>query len=620
MVVGRAPLITRQEAAALISSLVNAVLTVAKFLLFYHFVRSVSLQAEAWHSLSDIGSSFVVFLALLMGRRQAARLAREPDQPVAPEQRSSGLFSEPEEPAPEPSATEEPAPAKTRARPEDIVAVGIACLFIVVAVGIIFEIFQPQEIKTDYALVVAAGMLAMAYSSYLLYRFEYQVGLESDSPALIADGYHSKIDMYGSLLVAIALVTRWLGVELADQIIAAMICLGILCHAIEVLAMAARHYLGRPLERDQAHGHGGALGDVYALTGKWGERLSSRLTAFGATVLGIRKSTPELGRRVGHRLVVIVVLGTVMLYILSGLFTCKPGERAFIERFGRLRSSTPLGPGLHYRWPWPIERTVKVEVDFVRTLPLGDTGIALDRPILWTNRHFVTEYRFLTGDDKFLTLFLTVHYRVGDLEKFLYECTDPRLYLHMVCWTRIRELVGARRFFDCLSSRTDRLEEQVEAELVKAGKDVGIEVLGVSIRDMHPPVDVAPAFEAVISAGNLMHATINRANAYATRQIPRARAQAAERLAEAESFRARQIGDAQSATGEFAAQQEKYAVAKEITRVRLYLEMLEKTIARTPKWVLLGGGKDIPFELWFPKGSGFWRWSSGMPRQGGPSQ
>jgi modulator of FtsH protease HflK len=610
------PLITRQEATALVSCTVNLLLTIAKFFLFYNFVKSVSLKAEAWHSLSDIGSSFVVFLALYLSRRKMERTTRakeavgEGDEP-----KRKGLFAgepEPEEGEP-----------KRSAKPEDVVAIGIACLFLVVCMGIFWEVFQPTEVKTDHALLVAVGMLAMAYASYLLYKFEYRVGVESNSSGLIADGYHSRIDMYGSVLVAVALVSHWLGLGFADRIVAAFICLGILAHAIEVLAMAARHYLGKADEaiKPLEHGdHAGALADVYALTGKWGEGLSRILTSLFAALLLIDRARPDLGRRVARRVVTVAVLAGVMLYALSGLYACKPGEQAFVERFGRPTTVAPFGPGLHYRWPWPFERTVKIPVDKVRTLQMGSGALQPNQPILWTNIHYASELRFLTGDERFLTMFAVVHYRIEDLWKFLYACSNPDELLALTCQARMRELVGSRAFFDCLSKHAGELEGAIQESLDTVGRPLGIEVLNVCIRDMHPPQKVAPAFEAVISATRRMHATVDRANAYAKRVIPRAKGEAAQRTARAEAYMGSVIARATAETREFLAQQEKYALAKDITRIRLYLEMLERTITRTRKWVVLTDGQDIPLDLWFRKGGEFWRWLPSGPVPGGPTK
>ena len=58
----------KQEKTALISSGINLLLTAVKFNLAA-LTGSIALLAEAWHSLSDIFSSFIVFLALRADRR-----------------------------------------------------------------------------------------------------------------------------------------------------------------------------------------------------------------------------------------------------------------------------------------------------------------------------------------------------------------------------------------------------------------------------------------------------------------------------------------------------------------------------------------------------------------------
>ena len=45
----------------------------------------------------------------------------------------------------------------------------------------------------------------------------------------------------------------------------------------------------------------------------------------------------------------------------------------------------------------------------------------------------------------------------------------------------------------------------------------------------------------------------------------------------------------------------------------MYLEMVEQTIAKTPKWIFLTEGRPAPVEFWFPKDGGFWRWNIGEP-------
>src|SRR2546428_9505192 len=64
---------------------------------------------------------------------------------------------------------------------------------------------------------------------------------------------------------------------------------------------------------------------------------------------------PRLRLRLGRRatwvggLLALAVAG----YLLAGVFTVAADEQAVIRRFGR--GAARLGPGIHYRLPWPID-------------------------------------------------------------------------------------------------------------------------------------------------------------------------------------------------------------------------------------------------------------------------
>ena len=60
-------------------------------------------------------------------------------------------------------------------------------------------------------------------------------------------------------------------------------------------------------------------------------------------------------------------------YLLSGIFTVAADEQAVIRRFGRVAAR--LGPGIHYRLPWPVER-----VDVLKTTSVMKTGVGFDLP------------------------------------------------------------------------------------------------------------------------------------------------------------------------------------------------------------------------------------------------
>jgi regulator of protease activity HflC (stomatin/prohibitin superfamily) len=94
---------------------------------------------------------------------------------------------------------------------------------------------------------------------------------------------------------------------------------------------------------------------------------------------GFRISETWFFRFLERAFLPLVLVWAVTLYALGSLVVVRPGEAAVIERWGAPRGMTavpsdsagwdaaprPLGPGLHLKWPWPVET--------VRLLPRGRT-------------------------------------------------------------------------------------------------------------------------------------------------------------------------------------------------------------------------------------------------------
>ena len=72
----------------------------------------------------------------------------------------------------------------------------------------------------------------------------------------------------------------------------------------------------------------------------------------------------------GRRLLAVALVAVVALYLGSGLFRIAPGETGLKLRFGRLVAPA-LGPGLHYRLPWPIESDRVISLASVRRAEFG---------------------------------------------------------------------------------------------------------------------------------------------------------------------------------------------------------------------------------------------------------
>ena len=114
-------------------------------------------------------------------------------------------------------------------RIEDLagVVVVLTILFSAIVAGYesIERFLHPQDISYLWA-VIAASIIGFVGNEGVA-AFRLRVGREIQSAALIADGYHARVDGWTSLAVLFGAVGVWLGYPLADPIVGLLITAGI---------------------------------------------------------------------------------------------------------------------------------------------------------------------------------------------------------------------------------------------------------------------------------------------------------------------------------------------------------------------------------------------------------
>ncbi|MFO0838691.1 MAG: SPFH domain-containing protein [Phycisphaerae bacterium] len=83
----------------------------------------------------------------------------------------------------------------------------------------------------------------------------------------------------------------------------------------------------------------------------------------------------------------LVGVGALALWLMSSLVIVNPFERAIIEQWGRqLNADAPLGPGIHFKWPAPIQRAYKFNTGELHRISIGYKTDALPAPSALTQR------------------------------------------------------------------------------------------------------------------------------------------------------------------------------------------------------------------------------------------
>jgi membrane protease subunit HflK len=275
------------------------------------------------------------------------------------------------------------------------------------------------------------------------------------------------------------------------------------------------------------------------------------------------------------------------LWALSGLYVVQPNEEAVVTTFGAYsRNETP---GLRYHLPTPIERVEKVAVTSLNRIDVGGAQEA-DVP---------QESLMLTGDRNIIDLDFSVTWRVSNASQFVFTLRDPEASVKAVAESAMREVVGRTPLDSILTTGRGQVQQQAR-DLMQRTLDswgAGVRVDEVQIRSADPPQEVRAAFRDVASATQDASSAINEANTYRNRVINEAKGDAARIVQSAQGYREQAVREAAGDAARFNSIYQEYRRAPGVTRDRLYIETMQRVLARSNKVVIDSKGASAPIIL-----------------------
>ncbi len=542
---------------AAISIVINIALVAFKFYLS-RLSGSASLNADAWHSVSDLAVSVFVLAGLRVsiggGRKSLVNWR--------------GF--------------------------EDVMALVVGGFILYTGIRIFGEsVRQPVGQLTNVGFAIS-GALVCVLASYLLATMKINIGRLHASPSLVADGYHSRMDMYSTVAVAMGLFGAMIGIGL-DRIAAAFVAVFIVLTGLEIVVSSIRAIAAGA----------GVSGYFVSLVFEQGGRRGRRRRVAGR-LLAVRDWFAK-----DRRYAYIIPGVLVAAWAFSGFYTLEFGEEGLVFRFGRL-AKYEINPGLHYHEPAPFERVVKVSVGAVHRVELGfrsvGRGTASARAYQWESRHLAGSYEkrldeslIFTGDENIVDMNTVVQYRVQEPVLFILSVENPEAVVRAASEAAVRAVVGTTPIDDLLTMERKHVESRV-LDLLQEILDrtaPGVGVVAVKLQDVHPPYEVVSAFREVASAREDKNRMINQALAYRDSLIPEVRGLAAKLVAEAHAETTETIYHARGEAGRFAQVVSEYEKAKDVTELRLYLETMERVLPGLEKFVVEPDAAGEPLDLRF---------------------
>ncbi|MDH5404915.1 MAG: FtsH protease activity modulator HflK [Candidatus Aminicenantes bacterium] len=298
----------------------------------------------------------------------------------------------------------------------------------------------------------------------------------------------------------------------------------------------------------------------------------------------------------------IVVL--VALYVVfSTFYSVKADEVGVILRFGRYIRITQ--PGLHLKLPFSIEKLYRVRIKHIFKEEFGFRTIRPGIRTEYAQAALLDESLMLTGDLNTAVVEWIVQYRVKNPVDYLFKVRNIGETIRNASEFAMREIVGDRSVTEVLTIGRIEIGTEVEKTMqqVLDSYQSGIHIVTAKLQDVNPPDPVKPAFNEVNEAKQEREKLINEAWQEYNRVIPQATGEAERTIRKAEGYALNRVNRANGDAQKFISIWQEYSKAKDVTRRRLYLEMMTDILPKIEKKYIIDSSQQgmLPFLDLTPK-------------------
>ena len=277
----------------------------------------------------------------------------------------------------------------------------------------------------------------------------------------------------------------------------------------------------------------------------------------------------------GGPLWIVIIL--LLLFIGSSTFyTVGYDEVGVIQRFGKyVRTGQP---GLNFKLPTGIEKVTKLRVTHVHKEEFGFRSARTDaRERFSAGSENINVSLMLTGDLNVAIVPWIVQYRIKDAYNFLFKVRDVRKLLVDMSEASMRLVVGDRSINEVINKRNEIAVEArnvLQKEMDNA--ESGIHIVTIEMKKTNVPGPVQSSFNEVNQAIQEKETMIYQAKEDYNKAIPAAKGEAERTVKAAQGYALDRVNRAKGDASRFKAIYAEYAKAKDVTKRRLYLEMLRE--------------------------------------------
>lgn len=243
----------------------------------------------------------------------------------------------------------------------------------------------------------------------------------------------------------------------------------------------------------------------------------------------------------------VLIIAIIVLWLMTGLVQINYDQQGIVYQWGKVQEDNILKAGIHWIGPWPFGRAEKYPTYKIQNFPVGfDQEITGTGDFVWSRGHRRQATIFSVGGDgierrttgilsdpEFLFLLgngtelvavnIIVTYKIDDVLAYALNFQNPEGALSGWLYQLILQQIVA--------TNIDTLLEENQAFVRKLATDIdeisqkrrlGLQVINIDLVGIHPPVDIADAYQNVVSARINRQTELNTAYADQQWRIPNA--------------------------------------------------------------------------------------------------
>ncbi|MGC6404697.1 MAG: FtsH protease activity modulator HflK [Candidatus Comchoanobacterales bacterium] len=180
-----------------------------------------------------------------------------------------------------------------------------------------------------------------------------------------------------------------------------------------------------------------------------------------------------------------LLVAVLVIFVLSGFYTVKPGEKALVLRFGAY-TGTAIDPGLNWRIPGVDEVRI-VETMINERYDIGKEEAA--EPMI-------------TKDENIIEIRAFVLYRKAEPYKYLFAGVNPEKSVEQAAMSAMREVSGSNTLKQLLNDDMASINEKIKSRLesILMTYDLGIEIVSFSVEETRISAEVKASYIDVMKS------------------------------------------------------------------------------------------------------------------------